>query len=380
MKITNITTRHLQCPLPAAASITTSQKEYRTREVAVVTVETDEGLSGTGESLGHPPVVISIIQNCLAPLLIGQSPEDINRLWEIMLRGCWFRSQTGIPVEAMSAIDIALWDLKGKALGVPVYSLLGGAFRKEIPVYATGMYFKDPVELAEEASALVETGFRAVKMKIGYPEGPKKDIDQVARVRAAIGDQTGLMVDANGAYDVPTAAALSRELRYLDVRWFEEPLRAHGPHHDLEGYRQLKRNSEVPIAWGEAEYLTDGILPYLMNRCVDILQPDVCRFGGISECVRAVHAARLFHTRYAPHFWTTGIGLAATLHLAAAAGSVFLVCEFDQSINPLRDHILEEPFVLSNGCLRVPDGPGLGITVNADWLDREMPALNGAAV
>lgn len=377
MKIANITTRHLRCALPASASITTSQREYNTREVALVIVETDNGLTGVGESLGYPPVVISIIQNCLAPLLIGQPADDIHRLWQTMLRGSWFRSQSGVSVEALSAIDIALWDLKGKALGVPVYSLLGGASRKEIPVYATGMYFKDAEELVDEAAALVEAGFRSVKMKIGYPEGVQKDIAQVSRVRSAIGDQIALMVDANGAYGVPEAIAVSRELRYMDVRWMEEPLRAYGPHHDLDGYRQLKLNSEVPIAWGEAEYLTEGILPYLTGRCIDVLQPDVCRFGGITECQRAIVAARLFNTRYAPHFWTTGIGLAATLHLAAAAGDHFLLCELDQSLNPMRDQILEEPFVLKDGALRVPDGPGLGITLNHEWLDSELQSMSG---
>jgi D-galactarolactone cycloisomerase len=372
MKIEKIITYHTQCKLNEENIIKSSQKAFDTREIAIVKVFTDEGLIGVGESLGRPDIVIPIIHKTLKPLIIGTDPTNITHLWQTMLGGSWFRAQTGIMVEALSAIDIALWDLKGKILNNPVFNLLGGAFRKEIPVYATGLYLNTPGNLEKEANEHLKNGFRAMKLKIGYPEGIKRDLERIKLIRSLIGPETKLMLDANCKYDISTATALAEHLPQYDISWLEEPLAPirWGPHHDLKGYMELKQKISIPISWGEGEYLLTGLKDFLVQRCIDIIQPDVCRSGGITETARIIQTAELFAIRYAPHFWTSGIGLAATLHLAASAGSNFYFCEYDQSANDLRKHLVSTPFDVKNGKLNVPEGSGLGIELDEKMLSK----------
>lgn len=370
MKITSISSYHVAYPLPQGEEIRSSQMIFDERSVVVVKVETDEGLVGWGESLGQPEITIPVIDNVLTPLIIGKDPLDTGVLWSSMARGTWFRAQSGVLVEALSALDIALWDIKGKALEKPIYSLLGGAFRTRIPVYATGMYLNSAENLQQEAEKHISNGFLALKMKIGYPEGIERDLERISQVRQVIGPEIKLMVDANGKYDLSTAISISQELAAFDVCWLEEPLKPNGPYHDLDGYRQLKALSGVPIAWGEGQYLVAEIKDYLVDRVIDIIQPDVCRFGGITETYRVSPFASQFNIRFAPHFWTTGIGLAATLQISAAADQNFLISEFDQSFNPLREELTNPEFKVIDGKVNVPEGSGLGVEINEEFLKK----------
>lgn len=369
MKITNVVPYHLAFPLSKKDVIRTSQMVFDTRSVVVVKVVTDEGLVGWGESLGQPEVMLPVVEYVLKPLLVGQNPLDTGVRWSSMARGSWFRPQTAAQVEALSAVDIALWDIKGKALGQPISTLLGGAYRQEIPVYATGLYFDTSSALGEEANRHLANGFTAMKMKIGYPEGIRRDLERVKTVRDTIGPDVSLMVDANGKYDLSTAIAISQKLADFDVVWLEEPLKPVGPHHDLESYNRLKARTRVPVAWGEGQYLLAEVKDFLIKRAIDIIQPDVCRFGGLTESFRVSQLAAQFNIRFAPHFWTTGIGLAATLHLAAASEQHF-ICEYDQSPNPLRDNLTTTSFEVREGKVRVPAGPGLGVEINEEIFEQ----------
>lgn len=365
VKIRDVVPYHLQCSLSEEEVFRTPDTIYDKREIVVVKVYTDEGLVGLGECIGVPDVVIPIIENVLKPLIIGEDPLDTSVLWSTMLRGIYFRAQTATWVEALSGIDIALWDIKGKALNLPIHKLLGGPYRQSIPVYANGLYLDTLEALERGAVSYVERGFKAIKMKLGYPGGIRQDIESVSRVRRVIGDDIVLMIDSLEQYDLSTAVILSEELAGYDISWMQDPLKpVFGPHYDLEGYQQLKAKISIPIAWGAGEYLLAGSKDYLVKRCVDIVQADVCRSGGITECSRIAVVAKLFGVRYSPHFWTTGIGLAATLHLSAAAQDNFLICEYDQSPNPLREELVVPPPVFDKSALAVPQGAGLGVELD----------------
>ncbi|NPC58638.1 mandelate racemase/muconate lactonizing enzyme family protein [Caenimonas soli] len=349
---------------------------YKTRGSCIVEIETTDGITGWGECYGPSAVAKAYIETQFAPRIIGRDAFDVEVIWEDLYNRIKDYGPRGMVTSAMSGIDIALWDIIGKACKQPIHKLIGGAHRTEVTSYATGLYFIDMdrliEEAVEEARDYVEQGFVAVKMKIGLGD-PKLDIRRVAAVREAIGDKTRLMVDANHCFTVPQAIRIGRELEKLDVEWFEEPISPE----DIDGYVEVTRALDMAVAGGENEMTRWGFRDLVVRKAMDIIQPDVCAAGGISECRKIATLASAHGVECVPHAWGSAIGLAATLHFLAALPDqppsyrpMPPLLEFEQCENPFRDHLSVEPIVQHRGKVQVPTKPGLGIEIDRSILDR----------
>jgi D-galactarolactone cycloisomerase len=373
MKIRTVRTHVLEASLSQPFAY--SRAWYDTRTAMVVEIETDDGLIGWGECYG-PARMTAAVVNSVAPWLIGEDPLRTDFLWQMIYARLRDHGQKGVVIEGLSGIDIALWDIKGKHFGVPVHQLLGGTLRNKVQAYATGLYRRksgDPLRyLAEEATGYVAEGFKAVKLKVGF--GVEEDASVTRAVRSAIGSDVALMVDANHAYDAAGAIRLGRKIEEHDIGWFEEPV----PPEDLTGYRAVKDALSIPIAGGECEFTRFGFRDLFVSHALDIVQPDTCAAGGLSECKKIAEMAEAFGIRYNPHVWGTGIAIAASLQLLAVLPShtptsltpVEPMLEFDRTEHPIRQAVLMQPIEHAGGIVRVPDGPGLGIEVNREALAR----------
>jgi D-galactarolactone cycloisomerase len=373
MKITSVRTHILEARLSQPFAY--SRAWYDTRTAMVVEIETDTGPTGWGECYGPARMTAAVVQS-VAPWLIGEDPLRTDVLWQSIYARLRDHGQKGVVIQGLSGIDIALWDIKGKHFGVPAYRLLGGPMRTEVQAYATGLYRRksgDPLRyLAEEAAGYVAEGFKAVKLKVGF--GVEQDAAVTRAVREAIGPGAGLMVDANHAFDATAAIRLGRMIEQHDVGWFEEPV----PPEDVAGYRAVKAALSIPIAGGECEFTRYGFRDLLVSRAVDIVQPDTCAAGGLSECKKIADMSEAFGVRYNPHVWGTGIAIAASLQLLAALPShtptslapVEPMLEFDRTEHPIRQALLTQPIEHVRGVVRVPEGPGLGIEVDRKALAR----------
>ncbi len=373
MKIAAVTCIPLAAtsPRPVEFSIGTFPTFY----AALVQVTTDDGLVGFGECIVRraPEVVTTIVDRLLAPLLVGRDPWDVEGLWDEMLALLrrWGHSR-GFVVEAMSGIDIALWDLLARSVDKPLYKFLGGAGRDRVRCYVSKIYFDEIPRMAAEARAQAARGHTAVKVQIGWPAsrgGARTDVRTVAAVREAVGPDIDLMLDANGAYDVGTAVRVGRQLEGLDIAWLEEPV----PADDLDGYAHLRRSVRIPLAAGETEFGLFGFRDLIARGCLDVLQPEVARIGGITPARRLWALAHAHNLAYAPHTgFSGGIAHVASLHLAAAAPN-FMTYEYmgTQYVqNPLRD-IFTTPFPSPDaGFIAVPQGPGLGVDVDPEAVRR----------
>ncbi len=351
-----------------------SQFEFRSRQICMVKVVAEDGSYGWGEGYGPAPVVKAGVE-FLSPLVVGEDPLQVEAVWQKMHLRALDYARRGVLVAAISAIDIALWDLRGKLLGQPVSVLLGGRRREQVKVYATGMYFVETDDLTsklvEEARLYASQGFHALKMKAGL--GVDTDVKHVRAVRAAIGADMQLMVDANHAYSLSEALSFARQIEELDIGFFEEPVSPE----DYEGYRELRQRSPIPIAGGECEYLLAGFRHLLSNRCVDIAQPDICGAGGLTETKRIAALATAFQTNVLPHSWGTGIAFAAGLHLVSTLDIVpgrlrmpEAMLEMDRSESALREDLTHPKFAIEDGRVAVPTAPGLGVDVDGDYLAR----------
>jgi len=351
-----------------------SQWEYDKRQICLVKITTEDGTYGWGEGYGPAPVVKAGIE-FFAPLVMGENPLQVETIWQKMQRRSFDYARSGVLLAALSAIDVALWDLRGKLLGQPVSVLLGGRRRNHVKVYATGLYFsKDmnfPDDLAVEAKMYVDQGYQAIKMKVGL--SLKQDLLAIRAVREAIGPDIQLMIDSNHAYSRSEARALAQACTQFDIAFIEEPLSPE----DYEGYRELRLVSQIPIAAGECEYLCVGFKRLLENQCVDYAQPDICAAGGLTEVKKIVSLANTFGVNVIPHCWGTGIAFAAGLHLVSTLDIVpgrlqmpEPLLEMDRTENPLRDELTIPRFEAHEGKVLVPDSPGLGVDVNPALLEQ----------
>lgn len=340
----------------------------------VVEIKTDEGVTGWGESVCHGrqpgSVSAAYITHVFKPLLLGKSPFDVEVLWENMYHSSRPFGGGG-AVNAMSGIDVALWDIIGKTLGRPIHQLIGGAFRLEVMPYATSFYRKEgrnyPEAYVEEAMELIKDGFRAFKLKTGY--GLKKDSEYIHAMREAIGPDMLLAADANCAYDAPLTRQLLLEVEDAKLHFMEEPMKTD----DIEGYKMLRNMTGTHLACGENLFTKYDFRRWIVEGAVDILQPDICSAGGITECKKIAAIAQAYATRVIPHVWGTGIGLAAALQVIASLPSNHLsqfvaepMLEFDRSTHPFRDAVIKEKIGMEKGVVRVPMGPGIGVEVNED--------------
>ena len=298
---------------------------------------------------------------------------DHETVWQRMYVRSLDYARRGVLLAALSAIDIALWDIRGKYFGQAVSSLLGGKKSKFIRPYATGLYFTRDEDLQEklvqEALSYKKQGFRGIKMKVGL--GIEKDTANIKAIREAIGGDADLMIDANHAYSVKEALQLCKKIEELSISWFEEPV---SPEH-YNGYRELREKTDIPIAGGECEYLRHGFLQLFNSRSVDIAQPDICASGGITEVKRIASMADTFGVELVPHSWGTGIALHAALHLVSNLDPLpgrmtppAPWMELDRTENALRDVLTEPVLIPADGLLEVPDKAGLGVEVNEQAL------------
>ena len=349
-----------------------SQWAYNERRICVVKITTDEGIYGWGEGYGPADVIRQGIA-LLEPILIGKNPLENETLWFEMYRKTLDFARRSVLFAAISAIDIALWDIKGKAFHLPVSTLLGGQHRKKVVPYATGLYFSESKTLVDdlvaEAKDYVAQGFKAIKMKVGL--SIKKDVFHVKKVRAAIGPGIQLMVDSNHAYSLREAAELARKIEPYDIGWFEEPV---SPEF-YDQYAQLRQKTSIPIAGGECEYLRYGFLQLLQNKSVDIAQVEICASGGLTEAKRICSLANSFGVEVIPHVWGTGIGFHAALHFIAniepLPGRLFppdIFIEYDRTENAIRDRLTFPAVQMENGYIDIPQSPGLGIDIDPDAL------------
>ena len=377
MKIVDLKTHVLSLPLaqPFAFSMGVVQR----RSAVIVELSTDDGVTGWGEALCHglqpPQVAAAVVEHALKPIVLGQDPFDVDVLWERMYNLTRPFGQKGAVPNAISAVDIALWDCLGRALGKPVHKLLGGAYRTQVQPYATGFYRQPgaayPAAAVDEARRHLAKGFSAMKLKIGF--GVEEDIACVMAVREAVGPGPKLMVDANHAYSVGNARRLLRALEPAQIHWFEEPISPE----DIDGYRELKNLTSIQLAAGENEFTKFGFREWVSRRAVDILQPDLCAAGGFTECRKISALAQAWHLPIVPHVWGSGIALAASLQFIAtlppaplALQPIEPMLEYDQSDHPFRQALVHDAIGLRAGLVQIPDGPGLGIEVNREVLAR----------
>lgn len=349
---------------------------YKTRSTCLVEIETEDGIVGWGECYGPSAVAKAFIETQFGPRVVGRDPFDVEVIWEDLYNRIKDYGSKGMSIAAISGVDIALWDIIGKSLGKPIHKLMGGAFRTEVDCYATGLYFIDfdrlVDEAVEEAEGYVAEGFKAIKMKIGLGN-IQRDFERVKAVREAIGPNIRLMVDANHAFSVPVAIRLGRKLEELDIEWFEEPISPE----DIDGYVEVARALDMAVAGGENEFTRWGFRDAIVRKAMDIVQPDVCAAGGLTECKKIAALASAHGVECVPHAWGSAVGIAATLHFLASLAdqppSLFPfepLLEFEQCENPFRDHLAREPIVQERGRVKIPTGPGLGIEIDRSIIDR----------
>ncbi|MDO7135980.1 mandelate racemase/muconate lactonizing enzyme family protein [Algibacter lectus] len=349
-----------------------SQWEYSERCICVVKVTASDGTYGWGEGYGPATLIESGIK-LLEPIVLGEDPLQNEVIWNKMYRKTLDFARRGVLMASISAIDIAIWDLKGKILGLPISTLLGGAHRTKIRPYATGLYFTDhdnpTKDFEAEARLYISQGFKSMKMKVGL--GIKADVKNVKMMREIIGPDIQLMVDSNHAYTLREATELAKKIEKYDISWFEEPISP-----EFYGqYNELRQKTTIPISGGECEYLRFGFNELIKNKSVDILQPDICASGGLTEAKRIAALASTNGIDLIPHTWGTSIGLHVALHFISNIESIpgrmyqpdFLI-EFDQTENGLRDNLSFPKLEMKDGMLEVPNRPGLGIDIDEEVL------------
>lgn len=384
MKIARVDAHWVHVPIPPAGQHVSNFGLVASFDSVIVRIETQGGIIGWGEAkagVGSAAVcagLAAIIEQDLAPLLIGEDARDISRLWDVLYNlprqghaiarghGLPQLGRRGLSISAIAGIDLALWDILGKSLGTPVWQLLGGRRAPRMPAYASGGWADEKGIGAQLLGYIERGGFRAVKMRVGVMDGtPVRSAARVRAARAALGPDIGLACDAHGTWTVAEAKAFARLVEDCNLMWFEEPVSAD----DKAGMAEVRRSSSVPISAGESEFTRHDFRELAEQRAADILQPDLAIAGGISEAVRIGAIASAFNLRLAPHLWSGAPAFAAGLAVAASSSAGFIL-EYSLGSNPMLHELVEESFPARDGMIEVPDRAGLGITVNQDFLRR----------
>lgn len=332
----------------------------RHRETLFVKVTLEDGTVGWGETLASvaPQIAAQVIESLIKPQLVGQDPTAGDYLWTQMYHAMRDRGHfTGFYMDALGGCDTALWDLRGKLAGVPVYTLLGGPYTKRLRAYASGVQGSTPDQRSAAARAWVEQGFRAIKLHL--TAGRQDTLDTVAAVRAAVGPEVRLMVDAHNIYDVAEAIQVGRALEAYDVYFFEAPTDPE----NVAGLAELCAALRLRIATGESERSRFQFRDRLVARAVDVVQPDL-GYVGLSEMRRIANLAETFHVPIVPHL-SAGLGvcIAATLHLMASIPN-FSMVEYQPVSFAVANRFLREPLVCEQGEMCLPEGPGLGVEID----------------
>lgn len=374
MKITDVKT-YIVSQCLGKEKFAYSQKWYNSRTILLLKIETDEGISGWGECFGPAYIHETIIENYYAPYIIGKNALDKELIWDGLYNMLQDHGQYGLSIESISGIDIALWDIAGKYYKQPIWQLLGGKRREIIIPYATGLYLResgDPLEyMLVEAKSYIDKGFKGLKMKVGFDI--RKDIQIVEAVRKAIGDDVFLAIDANHAYDVPNALKLARAVEDFDIAWFEEPIIPE----DLKGYKLVRAGTSIPISGGETHFTRWGFQRLLENRCVDIVQPDACVTGGISEMMKIATLCTVHGTHMCPHVWGSAISLYAAINLCFALPDIppslnpqKMLLEYDRTPNIFREMLAGEPLEVIDGKVYPTTKPGIGIKIDENLIQK----------
>lgn len=343
------------------------------RNMTLIQVETDAGVTGYGESWGPCAMVVASV-DVVRPYFIGREVYDREQVPPYVYNQRYHLGIQNTVTAALGGINIALYDAIGKLHGVPVYKLLGGLNTDHVPAYASDGYFAagPDNQLEDQVRRFRDQNFPGVKIKIGH--SPKNDAERVALVRDALGPDIALMVDANGNYTVDQTLASMRQIAEYDIYFYEEPL----PPTDFDGYAELRARAPIPVATGEALYTAWDFKRLVDNRCADLLQPDLTLCGGFDEGRAIWSMARLANLRMSPHVWGGAIGLAAAVHFIASLPPSPhtervpqpVMLEYDQGQNALRDDLLKDPIPCVDGHLAVPTGPGLGVEIDWDVVEK----------
>ena len=360
MKIDRVEAFAIRYPL--REPIADATHDLAVYELAVVRIHTDDGLVGHGYApalQGGVEIVVELIRKMLAPILVGRDPFHLRGLWDEMFWHTQILGRTGANRIAMSGVDIALWDLNARALGVPLWALLGGSGATRLPLYSTNagwLSFPQDV-MIEKMLAVLGQGFHGVKMKIGSPD-PRADLRRVAAVREAIGPDVPLMVDINIHWDLSTALRYGPKLDQFDIDWLEEPMNQH----DVKGHAQLQALMQAPLLVGENLTSLTVFRDFFEQRALRLAQPDVTRLGGVTRWLDVASLARANSIRVVPACWDT---MQVSVHLAAATPEVHLMEHLDWT-----QDVFEERLVIEGGWLTVPTGPGVGCTVREDVIEQ----------
>ena len=387
MKITDVSTIRLRydMPVPMADAI----HFMPARPLLIVQVHTDAGLTGIGEAAtygGDLESTEALVLNTLKPIVVGEDPFAVERMWQKMATQPHQRGSRGMLMMAISGVDIALWDIVGQAARVPLYRLFGG-FRDTLTAYASAGFYsrdKNAQALADEVAKYVENGFEWVKIKVGrnpdllwnplhlmqasdYATATfEEDIERVQAARTAIGSRARLAIDANNAWSP------SEALRFMDaigperIAWLEEPVATE----DRRGSAEVARRLTTPVAGYETETGLAGFRDSIVSGAVDIVQPDVIWTGGITPCRKIAALAEAFNLPVVPHVFSSGLSTIANMHFIASLPNGGLL-EFDQNPNPLRSELFEEPILVNpHGKVSMPNAPGLGVRLSQETIDR----------
>jgi D-galactarolactone cycloisomerase len=368
MEIQSIEAIPLEHSLGAGNGLGGTRGVTRTRTATLVKMTAGDGTVGWGEAFAPPRTVATLIDEVFTDPILGLTPWDADQLADDVYTGRiggYHFGRQGFTQAALTGVEVAMWDLRGKVLDKPVRDLLGGQSRDTVTPYASTMYItewgQDP---AEPIQAAVDEGFTAAKIKIG--RSVADDVHRVETAREILGDDAELMVDYNGNYTPKEAIESIEAIERHDLTWVEEPV----PPENYEGYKRIRNHVNVPLAAGEAHFGRFEFTDLVTEGIVDVVQPNLGRNGGFAEARYLSQVATTENVRVRPHVWNSGVGLAAALQFAATVpaypersdrSTEPVLFEFDRSENPLRHEILANPFDPSGGSLTVPDRPGLGI-------------------
>jgi D-galactarolactone cycloisomerase len=357
MRIEHVEVLNLRFDYPDGGGFRYAGGTVTSRVTSLVRVHTDGPHTGIGAAYSHPDLVKLVVERHLAPHLLGRDPTEIEELWELMYGLTRWYGRKGVAVSSLGGVDIALWDLRGKALGKPLHELLG-AERDYAPAYASGLFWADDLgELEQEAARHVERGFRRVKMRLGRT--PEYDLAAVEAAQRGAGSGSDVLVDGSHRYSLAQAETFGKEIAARGVFWFEEPF----PPEELDAYVALRPKIDVPLAAGENDFGVQGFRELIRAGALDIVQPDCCRAGGITECLRIGRMAGDAGLSVATHTWSDAVALVANAHLVAALPNGITV-EVDQTGNPFVDQLLAEPLAIQEGRLALGRHPGLGIELD----------------
>jgi len=332
-----------------------------------IQVFTDEGITGIGEcSPMNSSVIANFVNTAIKPLVIGENPLEIDKLWNRMTFRTYKLGVQGAQPEAIAGVDIALWDILGKAAGLPIHTLIGGCYRDRVMMYASigGGADMKVTDMVKRVEGYLNQGFRAIKIRMDWGAmrqdvDPKKDFEMFKAVKEITGDDIPLSFDANNGYSVSTAIEQGRKFEELGIYHYEEPV----AQYDYTGIASVAEALDVPVSAGEHEYTRWQFRDLIDQAKVDIIQPDVVKCGGISEMCRIAVLGSVYNKLFVPHQTQPSIGTAANLHVCASQLNANRPQEYTGR-NPQLDDLFIEPLVFENGYIKVPQKPGLGLEIN----------------